>query len=69
LSLGNLVLHNLAELARITAIATERLHEHGKARLVCSKQLQHALIEVRAMLATIALVMCTTCPSGSSSLL
>ena len=55
LSLANRVLHNLAELVRITAIATERLQEHGNARLVCNNQRQHDLIEVRAMIATRAL--------------
>src|SRR6266496_4042968 len=39
----------------IAAIAAERLHQHGNACLVLDNQRQHDLVEVRAMIATIAL--------------
>jgi hypothetical protein len=46
---------DVAKLFHITAIATERLHQRGNARLVLDNQLQHDLVEVRAMIATLAL--------------
>jgi hypothetical protein len=40
---------DVAKLFAITAIAPEGLHQHGKARLMLDKQLQHDLVEVRPM--------------------
>ena len=40
-----MVLHNLAELGRIMAIATQRFHQERNARLMLDDQLQHDLIE------------------------
>ena len=48
-------MNHLAERLWITAIATERLHEYRKARLGLDDQFQHDVVEVRAMIATIAL--------------
>ena len=50
LSLGKRVLAHLAELVRITAIATQRLHQDRNASLVLDKQLQHHVVEVRPMI-------------------
>src|SRR2546421_6196802 len=44
---------DVAKLFSITAIATERLHQYGDTRLVLDNELQHDLIEVRAMIPTI----------------
>jgi len=51
--LRNMLTDDVAKRFPITAIATERLHQHGNARLVLDNQLQHDLVEVRAMIATI----------------
>ncbi len=53
--LGHRVFDHLAELAWITAMATEGLPQQGNARLVCDNQRQHDLLEVRAMIAPLAL--------------
>jgi hypothetical protein len=48
-------LDHLAKRLWITAITTERLHQHGNAGLVLDDQLQHDLVEVGTMISTIAL--------------
>lgn len=40
---------HLAERVGITALATERLQQHGNARLMLHNQLQHDLVEGRPM--------------------
>ena len=50
-----MLMDNVAKLFPITAIATERLHQHGNPRLVFNDQLQHDLVEIRAMISAIAL--------------
>jgi len=52
--LRNVVADDLAERFAIATIATERLHQHRNTGLVLHDQLQHDLIEVRAMIPTIA---------------
>jgi hypothetical protein len=44
-----MVADNLAKVAGITAVATEWLHQHGKACLVFDHQIEPHLVEVRAM--------------------
>ena len=69
LSLMDMGTNHLAEVLRITAIATERLHQQGDARLMCNDQRQHDLVEVRPVLPAVASVRWTTVSSGGSSLL
>jgi hypothetical protein len=44
----------LAQVLAIAPIATERFHEEGHTRLVLPNEVKHDVIEVRAMLATVA---------------
>src|SRR5215813_5175106 len=46
--------NDLPEVARITGIATERLHQQRDASLMLHHQVQHDLIEIRAMIPAIA---------------
>jgi hypothetical protein len=45
---------HLTTLLRITAVATERLHEHGHARLVRHHEFPHHLVKVWSMIAAVA---------------
>ena len=49
-----MVADDLPKVARITAIATERFHQQRNASLMFHHQVQHDLVEVRAMIAAIA---------------
>jgi hypothetical protein len=55
LSLGDMLLHEVAKRLGIVAIAAEGFHEDGNPCLMLDDQLQHDLIEVRAMVATLPL--------------
>lgn len=55
LQLADVLADDLAKGGPITAMATARLHQHGNARSVFNDQLQDDLVEVRAMIATLAL--------------
>ena len=46
---------DLAEVCRITAIATERFHQEGNAGLVLDNQVQHHLVEIRPMIPAVPL--------------
>ena len=50
-----MVTDDLAERFAIMTIATQGLHQHRDTGLVLHHQLQHHLVEVRAMIPTIAL--------------
>jgi hypothetical protein len=52
--LRNVVTDDLAECFAILTIATQGLHQHRDTALVLHHQLQHHLVEVRAMIPTIA---------------
>jgi hypothetical protein len=54
LQLGYMVGDDLTEGVRVTAIATEGLHQHGDTGLVFDDQIQHHLVEVRALIPTVA---------------
>ena len=54
LQLRDMVSDELAEVLRITAIATERLHQHRNTGLVFNNQVEHHLVEVRSLIPTIA---------------
>jgi len=54
LQLGYRVGDDLTEVLRVTAMATEGLHQHGDTGLVCDDQIQHHLVEVRALIPTVA---------------
>ena len=54
LQLGNMVGEDLAEVVRVTTIATEGLPHHGDTGLVFDDQVQHHLVEVRALIPTVA---------------
>jgi hypothetical protein len=45
-----MVLDHLAELGRLTAMATQRLHQEWNASLVLDEQRQHALSEIGPMI-------------------
>src|SRR4029450_737573 len=53
--LRNVVTDDLAERFAIMTIATQGLHQHRDTGLVLHHQLQHHLVEVRAMIPTITL--------------
>jgi hypothetical protein len=53
--LGNVLADDLAEICRITAVASEGLHQHGNAGLVLNNEIEHDLVQVRAMIPAIAL--------------
>ena len=55
LSLGSMLFDEVAERLDIVALAAEGFHEHGNPCLLLDYQLQHDLIEVRAMVATLPL--------------
>jgi hypothetical protein len=52
LQLRDMVRDELAEVLRITAIATERLHQHRHTGRVFNKQVEPHLVEIRALLPT-----------------
>jgi integrase len=54
LSLGHRVLDHLAELVRLTAMATQRWHQDRNAGLVLDHELQHHVVEVRPMIPAVA---------------
>ena len=54
LQLGHVVCDDLAEVVRVTTIPTEGLHQHGNTGLVFDHQVQHHLVEVRALIPTVA---------------
>jgi hypothetical protein len=54
LQLGYMVGDDLAEVVRVTTISTEGLHQHGDTGLVFDYQVQHHLVEVRALIPTVA---------------
>ena len=54
LQLGHMVGDDLAKVVRVTTIATEGLHQHGNTGLVFHNQVQHHLVEVRALIPTVA---------------
>jgi hypothetical protein len=53
--LGNGLADDLAAVCRITAVATEGVHQHGKAGRVLNNEVEHDLVEVRAMIPAVAL--------------
>jgi hypothetical protein len=53
--LRNVITDDLAERFAIMTIATQGLHQHRDTGLVLHDQLQHHLIEVRAMIPALAL--------------
>jgi hypothetical protein len=55
LSLGSRLFDEVAERLDIVAMAAEGLHEHGNPGLRLDDQLQHDVIEVRALVATLPL--------------
>src|SRR5262249_29839515 len=54
LQLGYMGGDDLAEVMRVTTIATEGLHQHGDTGLVFDYQVQHHLVEVRTLVSTVA---------------
>lgn len=54
LSLRQMIGNDLTEVVRVTPIPTEGLHQHGNASLVFDKQVEHHLLEVRALIPTVA---------------
>ena len=46
---------DLTEVCRITAVATEGLHQDGNASLVLDNEIEHDLVEIRAMVPAVAL--------------
>ena len=52
--MGNVLADDLAEVCRITAVATEGLPEHGDAGLVLHNEVEHDLVQVRAMIPAVA---------------
>ena len=46
---------DLTDVCRITAVATEGLHQEGNARLGLDNEVEHDLVEVRAMIPAVAL--------------
>jgi hypothetical protein len=43
----------VAEVVRVTPIATGRLHQHGNPGVVFDDQVQHHLVEIWALIATV----------------
>jgi hypothetical protein len=54
LQLSHMIGDDLAEVVRVTTIATEGLHQHGDIGLVFDYQVQHDLVKVRALSPTVA---------------